>query len=122
MITDLDRSGFSLSLRVLSIEQNFRLVIVSQPSAVIRGFNNNMEHNATQSTDNRLHQNLHMFGADDRTSIRDSENLLLDKTESLVGGRSLEQLGDRRPDQGLMVRCCMSMTFCNPVSESFSIT
>jgi hypothetical protein len=101
--------------------------IAYQPSAVIRGFNNNMKHEATQVTDNRLHHHFHhdwMIEADDRISISDSDNLLLDKTESLVGGRSLEQLasGDCRPDQGLMVCCCMSMTGCNSFSKSFPVT
>jgi hypothetical protein len=39
-----------------------------------------------------------MIGADDWTSVRDPENLLLDEAELVVIWRSSEELGDRLPD------------------------
>ena len=59
-----------------------------------------MKHDATQHTENRHHRHhTWMIGAEETTSIRDAENLILDKTEFLVGGCSFEQLSDRLSDQ-----------------------
>jgi hypothetical protein len=44
-----------------------------------------------------------MIGADDGTSIGDSKNLLFDKAELHVVGRSSEQLVDRSVEVGLMI-------------------
>ncbi len=51
-----------------------------------------------------------MIGADDGTSIGNSKNLLFDKAERYVVGRSLEQLVDRSGDVGLMISGSMGMT------------
>jgi hypothetical protein len=118
IITVLDSSGFSRSLRVVGLKQNFWLAVACQPSAVIRRLNNNMEHKEIQSTYYGLCHHLHrdwMIGPDDRTSISDSENLLLHNTYFFVVGRMLEQLCDCCPDHCLMVPGGMSMTeFCLP--------
>ena len=60
-----------------------------------------MEHTEIESTDYGLRHHLHhdwMIGPDDRTSISDSENLLLHKVNFFVVGRIFEQLCDGRPD------------------------
>jgi hypothetical protein len=50
-----------------------------------------------------------MIGSDDGTSISDSKNLLLDKAEFCIVGRSLEQLADRPGYVVLMISGSMGM-------------
>jgi hypothetical protein len=101
----LEHSTFSQLFRILFLEQD---LITCQPSAVIRVFHDNMprKQKKTQRIYIRLRSHLHhnrMTHADDGTTIGDSENLLLDKAESSIVGRTLEQLGDSLAHIGLMI-------------------
>ncbi len=101
----LEHSTFSQLFRILFLEQD---LITCQPSAEIRAFHDNMplKQKTTQHTCNQLLPHLHhnqMIDADDGTTICDSENLLLDKAEPLIVGRTLEQLGDSLTHKNLMI-------------------
>ena len=70
-----------------------------------------------------------MIRADDGTSICDPENLLLDKAEFFVVGRSSEELGDLLHDihvvlpggMGMTVRDFNSQTFRNKKTKILSL-
>jgi hypothetical protein len=89
----LEHCVFAQLIRILFLEQD---LLTCQPSAVIRVFHSTQP---KHHTSNWLRQHFHhkwMFDTNDGISIGDSENFLLDKAESFVGGPSLEQLGDSR--------------------------
>ncbi len=121
----LEHCSSSVVVRICCIEQNLSFVIVYQPRAAVRGFNDNMPRETTQHTSNLLLQHLlhhKMIGADDGTSIFDAENLLLDEAEFFVVGRTTEEFGDSVPDTNFVHPGGMGMTSCNYFSQSFGIS